>query len=53
MSPWKGKSDREIQTDGLHAVITTPVVIGDYIYGMWEDGDVIVRRDSPLRSIKD
>ncbi len=35
---WKGKSDSEIQTDGLHAVITTPVVIGDYIYGICSYG---------------
>src|SRR5207244_11426514 len=31
---WKGKSEREIQTDGLHAVIATPVIEGDYIYGI-------------------
>jgi outer membrane protein assembly factor BamB len=35
---WKGKSSNEIQTDGLHAVITTPVVIGDYIYGLCSYG---------------
>jgi outer membrane protein assembly factor BamB len=35
---WKGKSDSEIQTDGLHAVITTPVIIGDYIYGICSYG---------------
>jgi outer membrane protein assembly factor BamB len=35
---WKGKSSSEIQTDGLHAVITTPVVIGDYIYGLCSYG---------------
>ena len=27
---WKGKSDSEINTDGLHAVVTTPVMIGDH-----------------------
>jgi len=26
---WKGKSDSEILTDGLHAVLTTPVMIGE------------------------
>lgn len=35
---WKGKSDSEIQTDGLHAVITTPVVIGEHIYGICSYG---------------
>ena len=35
---WKGKSDSEIQTDGLHTVITTPVIIGDYIYGICSYG---------------
>ena len=35
---WKGKSDSEIQTDGLHAVTTTPVVIGDHIYGICSYG---------------
>jgi outer membrane protein assembly factor BamB len=31
---WKGKSNSEILTDGLHAVLATPVIIGDYIYGI-------------------
>jgi outer membrane protein assembly factor BamB len=35
---WKGKSDSEILTDGLHAVIATPVIIGDYIYGICSYG---------------
>jgi outer membrane protein assembly factor BamB len=35
---WKGKSDNEIQTDGLHGVITTPVIIGDHIYGLCSYG---------------
>jgi outer membrane protein assembly factor BamB len=35
---WKGKSDSEIQTEGLHAVITTPVIIGEYIYGLCSYG---------------
>src|SRR5262245_11081063 len=26
---WKGKSDNEIQTDGLHSTINTPIVEGD------------------------
>jgi outer membrane protein assembly factor BamB len=35
---WKGKSDSEIQTDGLHAVTTTPVIVGDHIYGICSYG---------------
>jgi outer membrane protein assembly factor BamB len=35
---WKGKSDSEILTDGLHAVLATPVRIGDYIYGICSYG---------------
>ena len=35
---WKGKSDSEINTDGLHAVINTPVIAGDYIYGICSYG---------------
>jgi outer membrane protein assembly factor BamB len=31
---WKGKSESEIKTDGLHALINTPVLDGDYIYGI-------------------
>ncbi len=31
---WRGMSDSEIQTDGLHSLVTTPVVDGDYIYGV-------------------
>ncbi len=35
---WKGSSDSEIKTDGLHALINTPVVDGDYIYGICSYG---------------
>jgi outer membrane protein assembly factor BamB len=35
---WKGKSESEIQTDGLHAVITTPAIVGDHIYGICSYG---------------
>jgi outer membrane protein assembly factor BamB len=35
---WKGKSDSEINTDGLHAVINTPVIDGGYIYGICSYG---------------
>jgi outer membrane protein assembly factor BamB len=36
---WKGKSDSEIQTDTLHSVTGTPVVVGDHIYGMCSYGE--------------
>ena len=35
---WKGNSKSEIQTDGLHALITTPVIDGNYIYGICSYG---------------
>src|SRR5436309_8089430 len=31
---WQGKSDSEINTDGLHSLISTPVFDGEYIYGV-------------------
>jgi outer membrane protein assembly factor BamB len=37
---WKGKSDSEIETDGLHAVICTPVIQGDYVYGLCSYGQL-------------
>jgi outer membrane protein assembly factor BamB len=37
---WKGKSDSEINTDGLHAVVNTPVIDGDYIYGICSYGQL-------------
>jgi outer membrane protein assembly factor BamB len=35
---WKGNSDSEIETDGLHSLIATPVMDGDYIYGICSYG---------------
>ncbi len=35
---WKGTSDSEIATDGLHAVVNTPVIDGGYIYGICSYG---------------
>ena len=35
---WKGKSDSEIQTDGLHAVVNTPIIQDGYIYGICSYG---------------
>src|SRR5262245_58840319 len=35
---WQGKSKSEIDTDGLHAVVNTPVIVGGYIYGICSYG---------------
>jgi outer membrane protein assembly factor BamB len=35
---WKGNSDSEILTDGLHSVVSTPVLVGDCIYGLCSYG---------------
>ena len=35
---WKGASDSEIDTDGLHAVVNTPVIDGEHIYGLCSYG---------------
>ena len=35
---WKGKSNSEIDTDGLHTVVNTPVIAGDHIYGICSYG---------------
>lgn len=35
---WQGKSSSEIETDGLHAVINTPVIEGEHIYGICSYG---------------
>ena len=37
---WKGTSNSEIQTDGLHAVLATPIVDGGYIYGICSYGQL-------------
>jgi len=37
---WKGKSSSEIDTDGLHALLTTPAIVGDYIYGICSYGQL-------------
>jgi outer membrane protein assembly factor BamB len=36
---WRGMSDSEIKPDGLHSLITTPVLDGDYIYGVCAYGE--------------
>jgi glucose dehydrogenase len=37
---WKGNSASEINTDGLHSLISTPVVDGDYVYGICSYGQL-------------
>ncbi len=37
---WKGSSSSEIQTDGLHSLISTPSIVGDYIYGICSYGQL-------------
>ncbi len=39
---WQGTSRSELpdQTDGLHSLITTPLIIGDYIYGVGSYGEL-------------
>jgi outer membrane protein assembly factor BamB len=35
---WQGKSSSETDTDTLHTVVNTPVIAGDYIYGICSYG---------------
>ena len=37
---WQGKSNSEIKTDTLHSLISTPVIDGDYIYGIGSYGQL-------------
>jgi outer membrane protein assembly factor BamB len=37
---WKGNSDSEIETDGLHALLMTPVIDGDQVYGVCSYGQL-------------
>ena len=37
---WRGKSHSEIDTDGLHALVTTPAIVGDYVYGICSYGQL-------------
>ncbi|MEP7366615.1 MAG: PQQ-binding-like beta-propeller repeat protein [Acidobacteriota bacterium] len=37
---WQGKSANEINTDGLHAVVNTPVIDGDFVYGICSYGQL-------------
>lgn len=37
---WRGKSNSERNTDGLHSIIATPFFDGDYIYGVCSYGQL-------------
>lgn len=37
---WRGKSESEINTDGLHALISAPMIDGDYVYGICSYGQL-------------
>jgi outer membrane protein assembly factor BamB len=37
---WKGASESEIDTDGLHSITSTPVMDGNYIYGVCSYGQL-------------
>ncbi len=37
---WKGKSESEINTDGLHAIMCTPIFDGTHIYGVGSYGQL-------------
>ena len=37
---WKGQSRSEIESDGLHAVIGAPIIIGDHLYGTGSYGQL-------------
>lgn len=37
---WKGKSNSEIRTDGLHSIMPTPFIMDDHIYGICSYGQL-------------
>ena len=39
---WKGGSRSEMpgETDGLHALLTTPIISGDHVYGVGSYGEL-------------
>ncbi len=37
---WAGKSNSETDTDAIHSTISTPVIDGDYIYGIDSHGEL-------------
>ena len=36
---WRGKSDSEINTDTIHSTVNTPIIQGDYVYGIGSFGE--------------
>lgn len=37
---WKGKSESEVDTDGLHSIMSTPIFDGTHIYGVCSYGQL-------------
>ena len=37
---WQGGSDSGVETDGLHALMNSPVIEGDYVYGICSYGQL-------------
>lgn len=37
---WKGKSQSEIETDGLHSIMSTPVITPSHVYGVCSYGQL-------------
>ncbi len=37
---WKGKSNSEVRTDGLHSIMPTPFIADDFIYGICSHGQL-------------
>jgi outer membrane protein assembly factor BamB len=37
---WAGKSNSEVETDAIHSTISTPVIDGEYIYGIDSHGEL-------------
>ncbi|HQR41774.1 MAG TPA: PQQ-like beta-propeller repeat protein [Gemmatales bacterium] len=37
---WKGKSNSEVRTDGLHSIMPTPFIVDEHIYGICSHGQL-------------
>lgn len=37
---WRGKVESELKTDGLHGLLCTPIIDGDYLYGVCSYGQL-------------
>jgi outer membrane protein assembly factor BamB len=47
---WRRKGENEQKTDALHSMISTPVMLGDYIYGVDSYGELrCLKRDTGQR----